>query len=194
MTSSARFHLAEFTAFIEISESTFALPFFFLKVTLLPTFTFLSLILSIIIFDRIVPFRVLDRYTTSLLPSCCVGFMGELTSFAQSTFAFIQFIEDLSYQWSVETCFQHRLGPVALNFRPDLFHEGNSVHITPRFILVVSLVNSPLFFLQCSQEKYSGSALYSSPPRRLHQKFCFDCFQLTRRAALRQISAYIHAG
>ena len=153
-------------------------PSFFLKVTLLPTFTFLSLILSIIIFDRIVAFSSSGQ-VYYFIAAFLLRWLYGRTNFtfvsgridqqlAQSTFAFIQFIEVLSYQWSVETYFQHRLGPVALNFRPDLFHEGNFVHITPRSILVVSLVNSPLFFWQCSQEKYSGSALYSSPPRRLH--------------------------
>ena len=82
----------------------------------------------------------------------------------QSPFAFIQFIENLSHQWSVETCFHYRLGPVALNYRPDLFHEGNSVNITPCSNLMVPVVNFPLFFGQCSQERYSGRAFYSSPP------------------------------
>ena len=44
------------------------------------TFIFISLILSITIFGRIVLFWVLDRYTTSLLPSCFAAIMGEFTS------------------------------------------------------------------------------------------------------------------
>ena len=76
--------LAELTAFIEISESTFVFPAF-LNVTLLPSFIFISLILSITIFDRIVPFRVLDSYTTSSLSSCGVIFIGEFASLLSVT-------------------------------------------------------------------------------------------------------------
>ena len=79
MISSTRFRLAELTAFIEISDFIFAFQIF-LNVIRLPSFIFKSLILSITIFDRIVLFRVQDRYSTSMLPSCCVAFMGELTS------------------------------------------------------------------------------------------------------------------
>ena len=85
------------------------------------------------------------------------------------------------------------MGPVALNYRQDLFHGGNSVHnITPCSFLIVSVVNFSLFFWQWSHKRYSGSAITPSPTRRLEQKFRWDSFQLSRRAALRQISAYIH--
>ena len=79
MASSTRFLLAELTAFIETSESTFAFPVC-LKITFLPSVVFMSLILSINIFYRFVFFRVLDRYTTSSLPSCGVAFKGEFAS------------------------------------------------------------------------------------------------------------------
>ena len=78
-TSSTRFRLAEFIAFTEISESSFVFTVF-LIVTLLPSFIFMSLVLSITILVRIVPFRVLDIYTGSLLSSYCVALIGELTS------------------------------------------------------------------------------------------------------------------
>ena len=86
IASSTRFLLAELTDFIEISEPTFVFPVF-LNITLLSNFIFISLILSITIFDRIVPFRVLDRYTTSPLSSCGVIFVGvfaSLSSVAES--------------------------------------------------------------------------------------------------------------
>ena len=79
MAPSTRFLLAELTAFIQISESSFVFPAF-LNVTLLHSFIFISLILSITNFDRIVPFRVLDRYTTSPLSFCGVIFIGEFAS------------------------------------------------------------------------------------------------------------------
>ena len=69
----------EMTAFNEISQSTFVFPVF-LNVTLLPSFIFISSIVSIPIFNRIVPFRVHDRYTTSPLSSCNVILIGEFAS------------------------------------------------------------------------------------------------------------------
>ena len=82
MATSIRFLLAELTAYIEISESTLAFPVF-LKVTLLPSFNFISLILSITIFDHTVSFRVLDRYTTLSLSSCGVAIVENLLHFRQ---------------------------------------------------------------------------------------------------------------
>ena len=151
MTSSTRFRLAELTAFAEISESTFVFPIF-LYVTLLPSFIFMSLILSITILYRIVPFRVLDRYSTSLLPSCCFALIiftfisGRINQqFAQSPFALIQFIEDLSYQRSVETWFQHRLGRLALHYCPKVLHESKSVHVTACSVFMIPVLRCPLF-------------------------------------------------
>ena len=77
--SSTRFLSAELTAFIEISESIFVFTVF-LNVTLTSSFIFISLNLSITIFDRIVPFRLLDRYTTSPWSSCGVILKGEFAS------------------------------------------------------------------------------------------------------------------
>ena len=80
LTSSTRFRLADLTAFTEISESIISFPVFLTLSHLLPSVIFSSLMLSITVFYRIVPFWVLDRYTTSLLPSYCVGFLGKLFS------------------------------------------------------------------------------------------------------------------
>ena len=167
------FLLADLTAFIEISESTFVFPAV-LNVTFLPSFIVVSLILSITIFDRIVPFRDLDRYTTSSLSSCGVIIIGEFASFSSVAESISNSLNLLSHSsslsrtsrlsGSVETYFQNRLGPVALNHCPDLFHEGYSVHTASRPIYVVSMMNFPLFFGQHSQERYSGSAFYSSSP------------------------------
>ena len=91
---------------------------------------------------------------------------------------------------SVETYFQNRLGPVALNYCPDLFHEGNSVHTASRPIFVVSMMDFPFFFGQSSQQRYSGSAFYSSSPWGFHQEFLFGVFRIARRAALRQVPVF----
>ena len=73
---------------------------------------------------------------------------------AQSPFTLVQLVQKFPHQWSGETCFQHRQCLEALNYRPDLFHEGNSIHITSRPILVVSVMNFPPVFGQRSKERY----------------------------------------
>ena len=136
MKSSNRFHLAELLAFAESSESLFVFTVF-LNVILLPIIIFISLILSITIFDRIVHFGILVRFTISLLRRLdrrviSLTFIsgGTNCQIAYSPFIFIQFIKDFPHQRSVQTCLQHRLGPVALHYCPDFLHESNSVHIT----------------------------------------------------------------
>ena len=49
---------------------------------------------------------------------------GRLT-FAHSFFELIHFVKNLLHQLSVETCFEHGRGPVALYYRPDLLHNSN---------------------------------------------------------------------
>ena len=49
---------------------------------------------------------------------------GRLT-FAQFSFELINFVKGLLHSWSVETCFEHGMGPVALYYRPELLHNSN---------------------------------------------------------------------
>ena len=70
--------------------------------------------------------------------------------FTHPPFTFVQCVKDFPHQWSIETCSQHGLIPVALQYCPVFLTESNSAHSTACFVLMISVVSFPLFFWQGS--------------------------------------------